>query len=116
MATSSHHPLSDPTVDCTTVAPPAPRRALHDVVTRFWSFAAPAYDAGYLQRLVYRPAQDELIAALRAHNPARVADIACGTGILADRIDRELQPETVYGVDISDSMFKAVRERSLRVL
>ncbi len=97
------------------MAPRAPRKALNGVVTRFWSFAAPAYDADYLQRLVYRPAQDELIAALRAHRPARVADIACGTGILADRIERELQPEAVYGVDMSDGMLNEARARSARV-
>lgn len=97
------------------MAPPVRRRALNDVVTRFWSFAAPAYDARYLQRLVYRPAQDELIAALRAHRPDRVADIACGTGILADRIERELSPEAVYGVDMSAGMLNEARQRSARV-
>ncbi len=94
---------------------PAPRQPLNDVVTRFWSFAAPAYDAGFLQRWVYRPAQDELIAALRSRHPARVADIACGTGILADRIERELSPESVYGVDMSEGMLGQARERSSRV-
>lgn len=97
------------------MAPPTSRRPFDDVVTRFWSFAAPAYDVPYLQRLVYRPAQDELIAALRAHQPVRVADIACGTGILADRIERELQPEAVYGVDMSAGMLGQARERSSRV-
>ncbi|WP_409370624.1 class I SAM-dependent methyltransferase [Mycolicibacter longobardus] len=97
------------------MAPPAQRKPLNEVVTRFWSFAAPAYDARYLQRLVYRPAQNELIAALRAHQPARVADIACGTGILADRIERELAPEAVYGVDMSAGMLSEARERSSRV-
>jgi ubiquinone/menaquinone biosynthesis C-methylase UbiE len=97
------------------VAPPAPRRAFNDVVTRFWSFAAPAYDAGFLQRWVYRPAHDELIAALRSHQPARVADIACGTGILADRIERELSPEAVYGVDMSPGMLAEAQQRSTRV-
>ncbi|WP_046302163.1 methyltransferase domain-containing protein [Mycobacterium sp. UM_Kg27] len=93
----------------------APRQAFNDVVTRFWSFAAPAYDTGFLQRWVYRPAQDELIAALRSHKPARVADVACGTGILADHIERELSPEAVYGVDMSDGMLKEAQERSSRV-
>lgn len=97
------------------MAPPAPRRAFNDVITRFWSFAAPAYDTRVLQRLVYRPAQDELIAALRSHQPARVADIACGTGILADRIERELSPEAVYGVDMSAGMLNEARARSPRV-
>ncbi|MCV7088236.1 methyltransferase domain-containing protein [Mycolicibacter hiberniae] len=97
------------------VPSPAPRRAFNDAVTRFWSFAAPAYDAGFLQRWVYRPAQDELIAALRSHRPDRVADIACGTGILADRIERELSPAAVYGVDMSEGMLKEASSRSSRV-
>jgi len=95
--------------------PPAPRRGLNAVVTRFWSFAAPAYDLPLLQRWVYRPAHDEVIAHLRAHQPRRVADIACGTGILADRIERELHPGEVYGVDMSEGMLSAARARSTRV-
>ncbi|OBK87315.1 class I SAM-dependent methyltransferase [Mycolicibacter sinensis] len=97
------------------MATPTPHRGFNNAVTRFWSFAAPAYDTRFLQRWVYRPAQDELIAALRAHQPARVADIACGTGILADRIERELSPEAVYGVDMSAGMLNEARARSTRV-
>lgn len=97
------------------MATPIPRRGLNDAITRFWSWAAPAYNARYLQRWVYRPAQDELITALRAHQPSRVADIACGTGILADRIEQELQPEAVYGVDMSAGMLNEARARSARV-
>jgi ubiquinone/menaquinone biosynthesis C-methylase UbiE len=93
----------------------ASRRGLNTAVTRFWSFAAPAYDVHFLQRWVYRPAQDEMIAQLQAHGSARVADIACGTGILADRIARELHPDVIYGVDMSDGMLKAARARSSQV-
>lgn len=91
------------------------RRRGNNAVTRFWSWAAPAYDTGVLQRWVYRPAQDEIIAQLRAHRPDRVADIACGTGILADRIERELQPDVVYGVDMAEGMLAQARARSARV-
>ncbi len=90
----------------------APRRRLNDSVTRFWSFAAPAYDQQCLQRLVYQPAQDEVIATLRAHGSRRIADIACGTGILASRIARELRPDETYGVDMSDGMLAQARKRS----
>lgn len=93
----------------------ASRRGLNTAVTRFWSFAAPAYDVHFLQRWVYRPAQDEMIAQLQAHGSARVADIACGTGILADRIARELHPDVIYGVDMSDGMLKEARARSSQV-
>lgn len=94
---------------------PAQRRGLNEAVTRFWGFAAPAYDLPFLQRWVYRPAHDEVIAQLRAHQSRRVADVACGTGILADRIERELQPAETYGVDMSEGMLNAARAKSDRV-
>ena len=91
------------------------RRGFNDAITRFWSFAAPAYDQGCLQRWVYRPAQDEVIAQLQERGARAIADIACGTGILADRIQRELQPDEVYGLDMSDGMLAQARKRSDRV-
>ena len=91
------------------------RRGFNDTVTRFWNFAAPAYDLEVLQRWVYRPAQDEMITQLQTHEARRVADIACGTGILADRIERELHPDEVYGVDMSEGMLAQARARSSRV-
>ncbi len=94
---------------------PPRRRGLNDAVTRFWGFAAPGYDIHVLQRWVYRPAQDEMIAQLGARGSRRVADIACGTGILADRIERELHPDAVYGIDMSDGMLGQARARSSRV-
>lgn len=93
----------------------APRRSFNDAVTRFWGWAAPAYNLPVLQQWVYRPAHDEVIAQLRAHSSARVADIACGTGILADRIERELHPAEVYGVDMSEGMLNQARARSTGV-
>jgi SAM-dependent methyltransferase len=93
----------------------APRRSFNDAVTRFWGWAAPAYNLPVLQQWVYRPAHDEVIAQLRAHSSACVADIACGTGILADRIERELHPAEVYGVDMSEGMLNQARARSTGV-
>jgi ubiquinone/menaquinone biosynthesis C-methylase UbiE len=95
--------------------PTVPRRGLNDAVTRFWSFAAPAYNLPALQQWVYRPAHDEVIARLRAYPSRRIADIACGTGILADRIEREVEPEEIYGVDMSHGMLNQARARSTRV-
>ncbi len=91
------------------------RRGLNRTITRFWSFAAPAYDLPFLQHWVYRPAHDEVIAQLRAHQAHKIADIACGTGILADRIERELHPDEIYGVDMSDGMLNEARARSTLV-
>jgi ubiquinone/menaquinone biosynthesis C-methylase UbiE len=91
------------------------RRGFNDFVTRFWGVAAPAYNLPFLQQWVYRPAHDEVVAQLRDHQSARVADIACGTGILADRIERELHPGTVYGVDMAEGMLNQARSRSTQV-
>jgi ubiquinone/menaquinone biosynthesis C-methylase UbiE len=93
----------------------AQRRGFNDAVTRFWGVAAPAYNLPFLQQWVYRPAHDEVVAQLRAHSSARVADIACGTGILADRIERELHPAQVYGVDMSEGMLNQAHARSAKV-
>jgi ubiquinone/menaquinone biosynthesis C-methylase UbiE len=93
----------------------AQRRGFNDAVTRFWGVAAPAYNLPFLQQWVYRPAHDEVVGQLRAHSSARVADIACGTGILADRIERDLHPAQVYGVDMSEGMLNQARVRSTNV-
>lgn len=92
-----------------------PGRQFNAAVTRFWSFAAPVYDLPFLQRWVYRPAQDDVIAKLRAAGSQRIADIACGTGILAARIRAELNPPEVYGVDMSDGMLEQAKARSTKV-
>jgi ubiquinone/menaquinone biosynthesis C-methylase UbiE len=90
-------------------------RALNGAVTRLWSVLAPAYDLPVLQQWIYRPPHDEVIAQLRSHGSGRVADIACGTGILSDRIQRELGPDEIYGVDMSDGMLAQARARTERV-
>jgi ubiquinone/menaquinone biosynthesis C-methylase UbiE len=91
------------------------RRGFNEAVTRFWGLAAPAYNLPFLQQWVYRPAHDEVVAQLRTHSSARIADIACGTGILADRIERELHPGQVYGIDMSEGMLNQARARSTDV-
>lgn len=92
-----------------------PGRQLNAAVTRFWSFAAPIYDLPFLQRWVYQPAQDEVVAELRAHGAQRIADIACGTGILVARVQNDLHPQQVYGVDMSDGMLEQAKARSRAV-
>lgn len=56
-----------------------------------------------------------MIALLSAHASRRVADIGCGTGILADRIAREVRPEAIFGVDMSDGMLARAARRSTQV-
>ncbi|MBX7455230.1 methyltransferase domain-containing protein [Mycolicibacterium sp. 3033] len=93
----------------------ATRRRFNEAVTGFWGFAAPIYDTAVVQRWVYRPAQDEVIALLQARGSRRIADIGCGTGILADRIAREVRGAHVTGVDMSDGMLAEARRRSSSV-
>lgn len=93
----------------------ATRRRFNEAVTGFWGFAAPVYDTAVVQRWVYRPAQDEMIALLQARGSRRIADIGCGTGILADRMAREVQEAHVTGVDMSDGMLAEARRRSSTV-
>ena len=93
----------------------APRRTLNEAVTQFWSLAAPLYDLPFLQQWVYRPAHNEVIAALKSRGARKVADIACGTGILADRIATEVHPDEIYGVDMSEGMLAQAKARSSKV-
>lgn len=93
----------------------APRRVLNGAVTNLWSVLSPAYDLPFLQQWVYRPPHDEMIAQLRSRGSGRIADIACGTGVLSARIERELDPAEIYGVDMSDGMLSQARAKSDRV-
>jgi len=93
----------------------APGKVFNSVITRTWSVLAPVYDQPLVQQWVYRPPHDEVIAQLREAGSQKVADIACGTGILSDRIERELHPEVIYGVDMSDGMLAQARARSNKV-
>lgn len=93
----------------------APRRTLNSAVTGMWSLLSPAYDLPFLQQWVYRPPHDEVIAQLRAHQSRRIADIACGTGVLSSRIERELNADEIYGVDMSDGTLAQARAKSDRV-
>jgi ubiquinone/menaquinone biosynthesis C-methylase UbiE len=95
--------------------PSATRRRFNEAITGFWSLAAPVYDTAVVQQWVYRPAQNEMIALLKTHGSRRVVDVGCGTGILADRIAREVHPEQVSGVDLSEGMLAQAARRSAEV-
>ena len=88
------------------------RRYLNEAIVGFWGFAAPIYDTEVVQHWVYRPAHDEMIALLTARQSRRIADIGCGTGILADRIAREVKPDAIFGVDLSEGMLAQAAHRS----
>ena len=76
-----------------------------DVISR-------VFDNPLVQRVVYRANHDAVISALRTHGARRVAYVGCGTGILASRVERELNPEVVYGCDPSSGMLEKARART----
>lgn len=93
----------------------APRRSFNELVTRYWTVMSRVYNFPLVQRHIYSPAQTDTIRQLREHDARRIADIACGTGILASRIQNELPSATVFGVDMSDGMLAKARARSAHV-
>jgi ubiquinone/menaquinone biosynthesis C-methylase UbiE len=81
-----------------------PKRWLFDVWSRF-------YDLEWVQRAVYRPEQDAVLAALRAERAHRVLDLGCGTGQLAHRLRRMGRRLRVVGCDFSGGMLRAAAAR-----
>ena len=81
-------------------------------VVRSFDVISRVYDNPLVQRVVYRANHDAVISALRTHGARRVADVGCGTGILASRVERELNPEVVYGCDPSSGMLEKARART----
>ena len=81
---------------------------------RYYELRAPEYDDWYLGRGrfegVERPGWDDEVAELArliaALPPARVLDVACGTGFLTQHLRGELT-----GIDQSETMLEIARER-----
>jgi ubiquinone/menaquinone biosynthesis C-methylase UbiE len=77
----------------------------------FFDAWALAYDLPIVQRVVYRPPQDAVLAALRDGGYRRVLDVGCGTGQLTARLRRELPGAHVVGCDFSRGMLRQARTR-----
>lgn len=73
-----------------------------DVWSRF-------YDQSVVQRLVYRPVHDAILRELKPLRPDRVLDLGCGTGLLTERVRRELGVASVVGADYSPGMLEQAR-------
>jgi ubiquinone/menaquinone biosynthesis C-methylase UbiE len=80
-------------------------------VRRAFDRAAHLYDTAALQRAVYRPAHDAVIAELRSAGSRRVLDVGCGTGILATRISEDGWGARVVGCDLSMGMLRRAAAR-----
>lgn len=72
------------------------------------------YDA--LNRLISlgldRRWRQQALAMLAPARPARVLDVASGTGDLAVEIDRILRPQTIVGIDLSEEMLSLARRKT----
>jgi SAM-dependent methyltransferase len=77
-----------------------------------WSLV---YDLPPVQRAVYRPPHDAVLAVLRNAPRGRVLDVGCGTGLLAARVRRELAGTRVVGCDFSPGMLRRARGRDARI-
>jgi ubiquinone/menaquinone biosynthesis C-methylase UbiE len=84
-------------------------------VPRLFDRVAHLYDTGWLQRALYTALQDRALVELRARRPGAVLDVGCGTGIFADRLERDLAPGAVAGCDLSAGMLAEAAARSRRV-
>jgi ubiquinone/menaquinone biosynthesis C-methylase UbiE len=84
-------------------------------VLRIFDRVAHLYDTSWVQQALYSAVQDRALAELRAWRPGAVLDVGCGTGIFADRLDRELAPGGVAGCDLSAGMLAEAAARSRRV-
>lgn len=77
-----------------------------------WSYF---YDIPLVQRAAYWPVHDAVVGALTPRPPRRLLDLGCGTGQLADRLQRELRGARVTGCDFSAGMLAQALQRSRRV-
>jgi ubiquinone/menaquinone biosynthesis C-methylase UbiE len=81
----------------------------------FFDGWARVYDLPLVQRVVYRPPQDAVVAALGAVPCHAILDIGCGTGQLTARLRRELPGTRVVGCDFSLGMLRQARARDGRM-
>lgn len=81
------------------------------ITARVFDQVAKVYDAPLLQRVVYRPSQDVVVAELRRRRPRRIADVGCGTGVLTARLAEDLEYDRLYGFDLSAGMLAQARAK-----
>ena len=80
-------------------------------VRALFDWLAPDYDVAVL---TYSLAQDlrwksELVRRLRPRRGERALDLACGTGLIYDRLERRLGREAIVGLDLNRAMLTAAR-------
>lgn len=83
---------------------PGPRQSFFDLWSR-------VYDLRAVQWAFYRPVHQAVLRELRRPPARRILDVGCGTGILTERLARELDAELVCGCDFSIGMLEHARTR-----
>lgn len=95
------------------ITPYGDSRGKTDQVREMFDNIAPAYDR--LNRLMSLGLDGswrrKAVAMVAAHNPARIVDIACGTGDFAISLARAIPRADVRGVDLSAGMVAVGREK-----
>ncbi len=83
---------------------PGPTRGFFDAWSR-------VYDFPLVQRATYRPVHDAVLDVLATEPCARVLDVGCGTGRLAERLAGAPAVRRVVGCDFSAGMLAHAAER-----
>lgn len=72
----------------------------------------PAKYDQYLRPFLFEPYADDLVARLKRKPHMRVLEIACGTGVLTERLERTLGPDaTIVASDLNQAMVDFARTR-----
>jgi ubiquinone/menaquinone biosynthesis C-methylase UbiE len=82
---------------------------------RFFDRWSRVYDEPGVQRAVYRPVHDAVVAAVRAASPGTVLDVGSGTGLLTSRLAAELPGTWVAGCEPSEGMAERAAGRDVAV-
>lgn len=86
-------------------------------VAEMFDHIAPKYDLlnQVLSLGIHKGWRKKTVKHLLPLKPRIVMDVATGTGDLAIEVVKQLSPERVYGVDISDGMMKLGREKVKKI-
>lgn len=89
------------------------RRNKTEQVKDMFDSIAPAYD--FMNRAmtfgIDKCWRSKAVKMIKAHAPAQILDVATGTGDLAIKLAREINPSRVTGIDLSEGMIDVGRKK-----